>query len=332
MTNLLLSDEVVGPEREVVLEERRMRVENDPAAQLDEALQASLFARHPYGTPIIGWTHEIEDLSRDDALAYYKRFYTPENAILVVAGDVSADEVRRIAADTYGSIPARAAPPLRARPQEPPLRAERLVSLADEKVEQAAYERIFVVPSYATAAPGEAEALELLAHVLGGGPASILYERLVEDDKLAVSVGAYYLGSALDDTRFYLFATPAQGVEPAALDAAFDRELARFLENEVRRGGAAAGQDAHDRRRRLCAGQPGLARALVWGGARHGTFRRRRGELGRPHRRDPGERAARGRRQMARQAALRQRLSPAEAGRRVSRAFCSDENEKGQAQ
>ncbi|ARN79799.1 M16 family metallopeptidase [Methylocystis bryophila] len=233
MTNLVLSDEVVDPEREVVLEERRMRVENDPAAQLDEALQSALFARHPYGAPIIGWTHEIEDLSRDDALAYYRRFYTPENAILIVAGDVSPEDVRRLAEESYGRIPAREAAPRRRRPQEPPPRAERLVSLTDDKVEQAAYERIFVTPSYATAAPGEAEALELLAHVLGGGPASVLYERIVEDEKLAVSVGAYYMGSALDDTRFYLFATPAEGVEPAALDAAFDRELARFLERDV---------------------------------------------------------------------------------------------------
>ena len=114
MTNLVLSDEVVGPEREVVLEERRMRVENDPAAQLDEAMQASLFARHPYGAPDHRLDHEIEDLSRDDALAYYKRFYTPENAILIVAGDVSAEEVRRLAGQTYGRIPARAAPPRRA--------------------------------------------------------------------------------------------------------------------------------------------------------------------------------------------------------------------------
>jgi zinc protease len=233
MTNLLLSDEVVLPEREVVLEERRMRVENDPAAQLDEALQASLFARHPYGTPIIGWTHEIEGLSRDDALAYYRRFYTPENAILIVAGDITAEEVRRLAEETYGRIQARDAAPRRSRPQEPPVRAERLVTLADEKVEQAAYERIFIVPSYATAAAGQAEALDLLAHVLGGGPASVLYERLVEDEKLAVSFGAYYMGSAVDDTRFYLYATPAEGVEPAALDAALDRELKRFLERDV---------------------------------------------------------------------------------------------------
>ncbi len=233
MTNLLLNDDVVGPEREVVLEERRMRVDNDPSAQLDETLQAVLFAHHPYGTPIIGWNHEIEELSREDALAYYTRFYTPENAILIVAGDVDAQTVEALAAQTYGKIPARAQAPTRRRPQEPPPRAERLVTLTDEKVEQPSHERIFVVPSYTTAAPGEAEALDVLAHILGGGPASVLYETLVGEEKLAVAVGAYYMGAALDDTRFYIFATPADGVELKDLDIALDRVLDKFIATQL---------------------------------------------------------------------------------------------------
>ena len=105
MRNLVLTDDVVDPERDVVLEERRMRTDSDPSAQLDEAVQAALFAHHPYGMPIIGWNHEIEGLGREHALAYYHRFYTPENAILIVAGDVEADEVERLAKDTYGKIP-----------------------------------------------------------------------------------------------------------------------------------------------------------------------------------------------------------------------------------
>lgn len=233
MSNLTLTDEVVTPEREVVLEERRMRTDNDPAAQLDEAVQAALFAHHPYGTPIIGWYHEIESLSREDALDYYSRFYTPENAILIVAGDVEAEEVLRLAQETYGRIPARAAPPRRARTKEPPHRAHRLVSLADEKVEQPAHERVFLVPSYRTAAPGEAEALETLAYMLGGGATSALYEKLVVEDKLAVGAGAYYLGSAVDDTRLWVYATPAPGVSLEELDEAIDGVLKRFAETPV---------------------------------------------------------------------------------------------------
>lgn len=232
MRNLQLTDEVVDPEREVVLEERRMRVDNDPSAQLDETVQAALFAHHPYGTPIIGWKHEIESLSRADALDYYTRFYTPENAILIVAGDVAADETLALAKETYGKLEARAEPPTRRRPKEPPPRAERRVTLVDEKVEQPTHERVFSVPSYTTAAPGEAEALEVLAHMLGGGPTSILYETLVEEEKLAVGAGAYYIGSAIDDTRLYIFSTPAEGVALEALDEALDRRLERFLATE----------------------------------------------------------------------------------------------------
>lgn len=233
MRNLELTDEVVTPERDVVLEERRMRTDSDPSAQLDEAVQAALFAHHPYGTPIIGWNHEIESLGREDALAYYRRFYTPENAILIVAGDVDAATVEGLARATYGKIPAQAEPPRRNRTQEPPHRAHRLVTLADEKVEQPAHERVFKVPSYRTAAPGEAEALETLAHMLGGGATSVLYETLVVDRKLAVSAGAYYAGSAVDDTRFWVYATPAHGVSLEALDAAIDETLKTFVETPI---------------------------------------------------------------------------------------------------
>jgi zinc protease len=221
MNNLVLSDEVVTPERDVVLEERRMRTDSDPAAQLDEAVQAALYAHHPYGTPIIGWNHEIENLGR------------AENAILIVAGDVDAGTVMRLANETYGRIPSRAQPPQRRRVQEPPHRAHRLVTLSDDKVEQPAHERVFKVPSYRTAAPGEAEALETLAYMLGGGATSALYETLVVDRKLAVSAGAYYAGSAVDDTRFWVFATPAPNVPLEQLDAAIDDVLRHFVDHPI---------------------------------------------------------------------------------------------------
>ncbi|CAJ0881683.1 zinc protease [freshwater sediment metagenome] len=233
MINLVLTDEVVTPERDVVLEERRMRTDNDPSAQLDEAVQAALFAHHPYGTPIIGWNHEIETLDREDALTYYNRFYTPENAILVVAGDIEAEDVLRLAQETYGQIPARAEPPRRNRTKEPPHRAHRLVSLSDEKVEQPGHERVFLVPSYKTAAPGEAEALEVLSHMLGGGATSALYETLVVDEKYAVGAGAYYLGSAVDDTRLWVYATPAPEVSLQDLDACIDRVIRRFIDEPI---------------------------------------------------------------------------------------------------
>ena len=231
MTNLVLSDEVVAPERDVVLEERRMRTDSDPSAELSEAVQAALFTHHPYGTPVIGWGHEIETLGREDALAYYQRFYTPENAILVVAGDVDSHEVELLARKIYGAIPARGAPPVRRRPQEPPSRAHRLVTLADPKVEQDTLERIYIVPSVRTAAPGESEALEVMSHLLGGGQTSALYRDLVLDRKIAVGAGSYYMGSSLDATRLWLYAMPTPEVSLTTLDAALDEAIAKFIDH-----------------------------------------------------------------------------------------------------
>jgi zinc protease len=233
MTGLALTDEVVAPEREVVMEERRMHCDADPGAQLNEAVQATLFTHHPYGVPIIGWSHEIEGLNRTDALDYYHRFYTPENAILIVAGDVEADEVRRLATLSYGKISPRGEPPRWQGPREPAAVARRLVTLNDEKVEQPSWQRCYVAPSFRIARPGEAEALEILAHLLGGGQTSLLYRSLVLDQQIAVAAGAHYMGTALDETRFFLYAMPSPGVTMQALDVAIDGVLARFITDGV---------------------------------------------------------------------------------------------------
>ncbi|MGA8448359.1 MAG: pitrilysin family protein [Roseiarcus sp.] len=236
MTGLTLTDDIVAPERDVVLEERRMHCDTDPGAQLSEAVQATLFTHHPYGIPVIGWGHEIEGLRREDALAYYKRFYTPENAILVVAGDVEPEEARALAKETYGKIKPRGAKPERVRPMEPPTVASRLVTVADDKVEQPGWQRHYLAPSARTAKEGEAEALEVLGHLLGGGQTSVLYRTLVMEEKLAVSAWAYYHGTALDQSRFIVNMTPAPGVTLEALDKAFDRALAKFLDEGVDSG------------------------------------------------------------------------------------------------
>jgi zinc protease len=235
MTGLTLTDDIVAPERDVVLEERRMRSDTDPASQLDEAMSAALFTHHSYGVPIIGWGHEIETLDRQDALAYYNRFYTPENAILVVAGDVEAPEVERLARETYGKISARGEAPVRNRPREPEPRAERMVKLTDEKVEQPQLERIYLVPSARTAQKGESEALDVLAHHFGGGQTSLLYRKLVLEKKLAVMAGAYYFGDALDASRFVLYALPAEGVGLEELERALDATI-----DELKRDGVSA--------------------------------------------------------------------------------------------
>jgi zinc protease len=229
MTGLQLTDEVVLPERDVVLEERRSRTDNDPAAQLGEEMSAALYRNHPYGVPVIGWEQEIAALSRQDALEFYRHFYTPNNAILVVAGDVAADEVKSLAERTYGKVAPRADIKPRLRPAEPEPRAARTVTMADPRVAQPSIQRQYLVPSYSRAKPGEAEALDVLAHVLGNGQTSRLHRKLVVEDKLATSAAAWYPGSALDATKLGLWASPRPGVELPALEAAIDgvvKELA----------------------------------------------------------------------------------------------------------
>jgi zinc protease len=233
MTGLRLTDEVVLPEREVVIEERRTRTDNDPAAQLAEALSAALYVNHPYGRPIIGWMHEIRQLSRENALDFYKRFYTPNNAVLVLAGDLDDKEARALAEKTYGKVPRVAEVAPRLRPVEPEPRAHRRIALADARVQQPSMSRYYLVPSYRTATGSEGEALEILAQVLGGGQTSRLYRTLVVEKGIAANAGAWYQGTALDATRFGVYASPRPGVSLEALEAALDEVIEQVAKNGV---------------------------------------------------------------------------------------------------
>jgi zinc protease len=231
MTGLVLSDEAVKPELNVVLEEQNQRVANSPRARLGEQIDAALYLNHPYGRPVIGWRHEIATLNRDDALAFYRRFYTPNNAILVVAGDVSGDEIKELAEATYGKIQPTVEIGPRIRPQEPPPVAARQVTLADPRVELPLLQRSYLVPSTATAKPGEGEALEVLGYILGHGNTSRLNRTLVVEREVAVSAGGWYSGSALDQSKFGVYGSPKQGVTlqqlEAAIDAVIDDVVAR---------------------------------------------------------------------------------------------------------
>jgi zinc protease len=233
MQNLVLTDEQVLPERQVVLEERSSRTDSEPSAQLGEALDAALWVNHPYGVPVIGWRSEIEQLNRDDAIAFYDRYYTPNNAVLVVAGDVDTAEVRKLAEETYGKLARRAEPGPRIRPKVQQLPAQRIVTLTDERVAQASTRLGWTAPSYTTGKPGEAEALEVLAEVLGGGSTSRLYRQLVRDDGPAVSAGAYYRGTNLDDGEVTLYAVPRDGLTVEALEARLLGVLADVAEKGV---------------------------------------------------------------------------------------------------
>jgi zinc protease len=240
MTGLVLNDDNVLPERDVVLEERRSRTDSDPGAQLAEAAQAALFVNHPYGKPIIGWEHEIRALNREQALEFYKRFYAPNNAILVVAGDVTGDGVKALAEKHYGGIARRDDIRPRVRPAEPEPRAHRRVSLADPRVQQPSFSRTYTAPSYRNGKPGETEAIDVLSHILGSGSNSRLHRKLVMEKGVAVSAGSYFSGTAYDLARFGVYASPKPGTSLEELEAAVDAVIADIaangvLENELAR-------------------------------------------------------------------------------------------------
>lgn len=229
MRNLKLTAEIVNTERKVILEERRSRIDNNPTSLLYERLQAALYGSHPYGAPTIGWEKEIAALTREDALAFYRAYYSPSNAILVVAGDVTGDQVLALAKRYYGALESSVPPPKRVRPPVTGEIETRRVALSDPRVELPAWSRHYLAPSYATARAGEAEAIDVMVEILGGGATSRLYRTLVVDKALASTAGAWYSGAALNETTIGLFARPRAGVTIEALERAIDEVVADLV-------------------------------------------------------------------------------------------------------
>ena len=234
MVNLVIAEEHVDAERLVVLEERNQRVENEPGAILGEQRTAAQYLHHPYGIPVIGWKHEIETLTRQDALDFYAEHYAPNNAILIVAGDVTPDEVRALAETHYGPIPANPDLAPRARVQEPPQLAERRIHYEDPRVAQPVLVRTYLAPERDAGDQREAAALTLLERVLGGsGITSVLAQKLQFETTDSVYTSAFYSGTALDDSAFGLVTVPADGVSLSEAEADLDRAVAEFLEEGI---------------------------------------------------------------------------------------------------
>jgi zinc protease len=233
MTGLQLTDEVVLPERNVILEEQNQRVGNNPRARLSEQIDASLYLNHPYGKPVIGWRREMEQLSRDDAIGFYRRFYAPNNAIVVIAGDVDPLKVRTMVEETYGKIPRHGTIAPRVRPEEPAPVAVRSLTVADPRVEMPTLQREYLVPSFRTAKRGESEALEVLSHILGSGSNSRLYRALVVDKQIAVVASAWYDANALDQSKFGVVGGPRPGVTLQQVESEIDAVIAQMIDKGV---------------------------------------------------------------------------------------------------
>ena len=227
MANLDLSDDNVNTERSVVLEERRMRVDNDPQSLMREQMEAALYLSHPYGRPVIGWPEEIRHIGRMEAQDFYNHHYAPNNAILIVAGDVTSAEVRSAAESAYNKVPSRPLLP-RAEFAQPQRLGETRLSVFRPDVKVPLFMRLYRVVSYTEAKPGQAEALETLAALLGGDSTATLYRELVVKRKLATAAGAEYTGYTRDDGEFAIYAQPRPGVELEQIEQAVDQILAAY--------------------------------------------------------------------------------------------------------
>lgn len=231
MVDLRLPPDEVLTERAVILEERNQRTDSSPGALLSEQMRAAQYLNHPYGTPIIGWRHEMEGLTQADAEAFYKAHYAPNNAILVVAGDVTPDQVRAMAEEHYGPIPA--SPLIRPweRVAEPPQITERRMSLSDPRVSEPYISRTYLAPERDPGDQKTAAALTILAELLGGnGTTSVLARALQFDTQKAVYTAAFYDGSSVDDTTFSLVVVPTPDTTLQQAEDAMDAAIARFLE------------------------------------------------------------------------------------------------------
>ena len=234
MDGLALVEEDIATERDVVIEERNQRTENDPGALFSEQRSAAQYLNHPYGIPIIGWKHEAHSLTLEDATSFYEQHYGPNNAILVVAGDVDPDEVRALAETYYGVIQPNPNIKPRQRVTEPPQLAERRLVFSDPRVANPYVVRTYLAPERDSGAQEKAAALTMLAQVLGGSPqTSVFAEKLNFGPPKAIYSAAWYSGQMLDDTTFGMAIVPADGMSLEEAEAAMDQAVSEFLEEGV---------------------------------------------------------------------------------------------------
>jgi len=232
MRNLKINDDPKGPfisERDVVKEERRQRIENDPGAILQEQVLSELWKGHPYEITVIGKMEEVAKLSPADGMAFYHKYYSPENAILVVAGDVTAEEVRTLAEETYGQIePTGTVDGTRKWAPVPLLTENKLLVHSDPKVRQPSWSRYYSGLSESRQRR-EAYALDVGLSVLGGGMTSRLYQALVEDEQIAINVSTGAWTTLHDEGPAVISASPVDGVSLDELDTAVMTEIRKVL-------------------------------------------------------------------------------------------------------
>jgi zinc protease len=228
MQHLKFDDAQFTPELHVVMEERRLRTDNNPVSALFELMSSVAYSAHPYQWPTIGWMSDLEQATREDALAYYRTYYTPNNAFVVCVGDFAGDALLQQLDQAFASVPqGSAVPPVRA--VEPPQQGERRAVLKREA--QLPFVAMgFHVPTLKSA---DGPVLEVLSAVLSGGKSARLYQQLVYQKRLARDVGASYELTSLDPGLFMLYAQPLPGKTAATLEKELIAQVDRLQAQPV---------------------------------------------------------------------------------------------------
>ena len=223
MVNLRFDPKIVESERGVVLNERKMAVDNSPGGALYEQMRAAAFTAHPYNWPVVGWASDIKAWTMDDLKHHYKMGYAPNNCTMVVTGDVSREEVPRLARKYFGPLPPQAPPP-EVRTVEPEQQGERRVVVH----KRAQLPRLLVAYHVPPTRDKDYYALKMLGSILAEGRSSRLYRRMVDGDQLVLAAD-YDYSRAIDPTLFYFSLRPRSGVAPAAAEKALYEELTRVV-------------------------------------------------------------------------------------------------------
>jgi zinc protease len=229
LQNLRFTEEEFKTEKMVVMEERRLRTQDQPQALLMEQVAATAFQSQPYRWPVIGWMGDLERMDHEDAMRFYRDFYDPANGLIVVVGDFQRERLLPLISDAFGKIPSNGKPVLH-RYQDAPQLGERRVT-----VNRTTAGLPYVVTAYHVPNLGDPDAyvLEVISAILSSGKSSRLYENLVRGKRLAISAGAEYSLLSIDPSLFYFYAEPLPGKDPAELEAALQAEIEKLQAEPV---------------------------------------------------------------------------------------------------
>ena len=231
MNNLTLTKKNVEIEKKVILEERFQRIESDPSAQLDESMRTVLFPNDYYGRPIIGWKHEIENLSYDDVIDFYKENYNPNNAILILSGDIKFKNAKKLVNKYYKSIKSSQKIKLN-KLNNPDLKTSTNVELSNENVKQQIWKRIYRTKSYNDSMT-QSIALDLGMKILAGGTSSLLYEEFVNKKKIFSMVGGFFQGLTKGNGYIYFYAIPNKKVEQSEISDLLDKFIVQAIDGGI---------------------------------------------------------------------------------------------------